>query len=115
MKFLKEKDIKNAILLGGLCIIAYTACYFSKNVLSVVTPYIIEDGFFTIEFIGLLSTTNMICYGLGQLVNGIIGDKITAKYMINGGLLCSGLCNLYFYSYDTGTFGSTIYKCDVDL
>ncbi len=93
-KLSKDKDLKNAILIGTICVIAYTACYFCRNVLSIVTPYIIEDGFFSIEFIGLLSTTNMICYAFGQLANGIIGDKITAKYMISGGLVCAGLCNL---------------------
>lgn len=92
---LKNKEVRNAFLLGLLSTVSYLACYFSKNILSVVSTQIIENTNITVEFIGRLSTCNMLCYAGGQFVNGIIGDKVNAKYLISCGLIFSGLCNLF--------------------
>ena len=76
-----------AIAIGGLCSVAYLAVYVAKNILSAATPQITAAGAFTVERIGALSSTYYICYAIGQLINGYIGDKIKAKYMISFGLL----------------------------
>lgn len=92
---LKNKNVKNAFLIGALSAVSYLACYFCKNILSVVSPQIVETSDITVEFIGTLSTFNMIFYAIGQLVNGIIGDKVKAKYLVSIGLLLSGVCSLF--------------------
>jgi sugar phosphate permease len=94
MMFFKNENVKNATRLGVLCAVAYLVCYFARNVLSVVSPYMINKGVYSVEFIGKLSTANMLFYAIGQLVNGIIGDKITAKYMVSGGLVLAGVCDI---------------------
>lgn len=76
-----------AVAIGGLCSVAYLAVYVAKNILSAATPQITAAGAFTVERIGALSSTYYICYAIGQLINGYIGDKIKAKYMISFGLL----------------------------
>ena len=76
-----------AVAIGGLCSVAYLAVYVAKNILSAATPQITAAGAFTVEQIGTLSSTYYICYAIGQLINGYIGDKINAKYMISFGLL----------------------------
>lgn len=76
-----------AVAIGGLCSVAYLAVYVAKNILSAATPQITAAGAFTVEQIGTLSSTYYICYAIGQLINGYIGDKIKAKYMISFGLL----------------------------
>ena len=85
-----------AILLGTLCSVCYLAVYFARNILSTFTPQMIEDGMFTETDIGALSSVFFITYAIGQLINGLIGDRIKAKYMICFGLLLSGGCNLLF-------------------
>ena len=70
-----------AVAIGGLCSVAYLAVYVAKNILSAATPQITAAGAFTVERIGALSSTYYICYAIGQLINGYIGDKIKAKYM----------------------------------
>ena len=85
-----------AILLGTICSICYLAVYFARNILSTFTPQMIEDGMFSEADIGALSSVFFITYAVGQLVNGLIGDRIKAKYMICFGLLLSGGCNLLF-------------------
>ena len=94
MSIFKTKDAKNAFYIGAICVLGYVACYFAKNLLGVVSPYMIEEGFYDIQYIGLLSTANMLFYAVGQLVNGIIGDRIKSKYMIGFGLTFSGICYL---------------------
>lgn len=78
---------KKAFLLGGLCSISYLAVYVAKGALSAATPQITADGAFTTEQIGTLSSIYFIVYAIGQLINGAIGDKIKAKYMISFGLI----------------------------
>ena len=94
MKFLKDKEIKNAFLIGVISSIAYLVCYVARNLLSVVSPQMIESAGVSVEYIGTLSTAQMLFYAGGQLVNGIIGDKVKVKYMVGGGLVLSGVCNM---------------------
>lgn len=93
MKISLKPEVRKALLLGAMCSISYLAVYFARNVLGAVTPKMIEDGGFTAEFIGGLSSLYFITYAIGQLINGIIGDKIKAKYMISLGLFLAGICN----------------------
>ena len=80
-----SKQAKLALVLGFVCSFAYMNVYFVRSVLSIVTPDMLDSGYST-EYIGLVSTVFMITYGVGQLFNGVIGDKIKAKYMICLGL-----------------------------
>lgn len=94
MKFLKDKEIKNAFFIGVISSIAYLVCYVARNLLSVISPQMIESAGVSVEYIGTLSTAQMLFYAGGQLVNGIIGDKVKVKYMVGGGLVLSGVCNM---------------------
>jgi len=91
-----SKKVRNAIFIGVLCSVSYLAVYFARNILSAVTPQMIEKGVLTTEFGGTLSSMFFTFYAVGQLINGVIGDKIKAKYMICGGLLLSGVANIIF-------------------
>ena len=93
--FLQDKNVKNAIYIGVLCSVSYLAVYFARNVLGTVTPQLIEDGY-TETYIGKVSSVYFICYAIGQLINGVIGDKIKARYMISIGLFMAGVTNLLF-------------------
>ena len=95
MNIWKNEKVRNAIMLGGLCATSYLAVYIARNILGVVTPQMIESGF-TEEYVGTLSSLYFIFYAVGQLINGMIGDKIKAKYMISFGLILAGVGNLLF-------------------
>ncbi len=98
MKFnqlFKNKNVKNAIFIGVLCSVSYLAVYFARNILGTVTPQMIENGYHE-SYIGKVSSTYFICYAVGQLINGIIGDKIKARYMISVGLFMAGITNFLF-------------------
>lgn len=96
LKFKSNTDFKNAILIGSLCSISYLAVYFARNILGAVSPQMVDGGEFSTEKIGSLSSAYFITYAVGQLINGAIGDKIKAKYMISFGLAFAGICNVLF-------------------
>ncbi len=91
-----SESAKKAILIGGLCAFSYLAVYVARNILSAVSPQMIEGGGFTNENIGTLSSVFFISYATGQLINGSVGDKIKAKWMVSIGLIFAGVCNLLF-------------------
>jgi len=96
MRLKLSDTAKKAFLLGGMCSISYLAVYIARNTLGAVSPQMIESGSFTTENIGSLSSLYFISYAIGQLINGAIGDKIKAKYMISLGLILAGISHFMF-------------------
>lgn len=96
MKWMQNKNVRNAIYVGTLCSVSYLAVYVARNILGAVTPQMIAEGGFTTEYIGTVSSVYFICYAVGQLINGVIGDKVKARWMISGGLFMAGIMNLLF-------------------
>ena len=91
-----SKDAQNAIRITLLCSLTYLAVYFVKNILSAVSPQMIELGIITQTDLGAFSSTYFICYAIGQLINGMIGDKIKARYMMCSGVILAGISTLFF-------------------
>ena len=105
----KDKKVANAFYLGVLCSVAYLAVYFARNILSVVTPQMLEGGEYVEEYIGSLSSLFFGFYAVGQLINGLIGDRIKAKYMISFGLLFAGASNILFLAIaENGSFVASV-------
>lgn len=116
-----SRKAKEALSLGTLCSIAYLAVYIARDVLSATTPMITQSGDFSTQQIGTLSSVYFTVYALGQLINGVIGDKIKGRYMISFGLafasigffLLPQLTQLPGYAYiaygSTGFFLAMIY------
>ncbi len=96
MNISKNIKVRNAILIGSLCSISYLAVYIARNILGAATPQMIESGIYTEKFIGTISSTYFVFYAIGQLINGVIGDKIKARNMISFGLILAGVTNFAF-------------------
>lgn len=90
-----KQNAKKAVLLGSLCSVSYLAVYIARNILGAVTPQMLDGGFDE-GFIGTVSSVYFVCYAVGQLINGAIGDKIQAKWMIFMGLVGAGAANIVF-------------------
>ena len=97
-------NAKKAIKIGSMCFLAYLAVYLARNILSTVTPAMQAQGF-TKDAIGVASSIYFYTYAVGQFINGAIGDKIKAKYMMCVGLACAGICNLLFSWFNTHSGG----------
>lgn len=77
--------------LGAACFLAYTACYGGRGILSAMIPQILEQTSFSKEAVGLWGSSFFFTYGIGQIVCGLMGDFIKAKYMVALGLFLAGL------------------------
>ena len=86
---------RRAIMIGSMCSISYLAVYIARNILSAVTPQMLAGGY-TEEYIGMISSAYFVTYAVGQLINGAIGDRVKARYMISVGLILAGVANLVF-------------------
>ena len=95
-----EKKVQSAWRIGSLCIAMYLASYVTRNILSVSTPEMIKEAFFTKEYTGLLSSVCFIFYAVGQLINGFIGDMVHPKYMIIMGLGVSSISTFAIPLFD---------------
>ena len=90
-----SQKAKHAVMIGTLCSVSYFAVYIIRNILSAVTPQMVEGGY-TEAYIGSISALYFTFYAIGQLINGAIGDKIKAKWMISIGLAGAGVTNFIF-------------------
>ena len=91
-----SKEAKNAIQITLLCFLTYLSVYLAKNTLSAVSPQMLAKGILTKETLSAFSSTYFICYAFGQLINGMIGDKIKARYMICTGVIMAGITIILF-------------------
>lgn len=81
---------RTVLLIGLLSIGAYVVNYYLRNILSVATPELLLTGDFTETSVGLLSSTYMLFYAGGQLVNGFLGDMVPPQWMLLGGIGLGG-------------------------
>ena len=77
-----------------LCWLAYFANYLGRHNYSAVLPEILNSQGYSQATLGLVSTGFFICYGVGQLLCGIVGDYVPPQWMVFFGVLISGFCNL---------------------
>ncbi len=91
-----KPELRNALIIGILCSVSYLGVYITRNILGAVTPQIIEAEGLSEEYIGAVSSLYFMFYAFGQLLNGLVGDRIKARYMISFGLVCAGITNLLF-------------------
>lgn len=96
-----SNSARKAVMIGSLCSVSYLAVYIARNVLGAVTPQMVEAGY-SEAFIGRISSLYFITYACGQLINGAIGDKIKAKWMICIGLLGAGILSFLFSRIPAG-------------
>ena len=87
-----KSGYKNQIFfLGSSCFGAYAACYCGRTILSAIMPQIIEAGVFSKNALAAMGSCYFFSYGIGQLINGFVGDRIKARFMVFIGLLLSGI------------------------
>ncbi len=87
---------KNAKIIGIITVTSYVANYFLRNMLGVLTPAMLKTTSYTKEYIALLSSSYMITYAAGQLLNGILGDILKPGKMVLTGLLAAGTVMIAF-------------------
>ncbi|HHU83977.1 MAG TPA: MFS transporter [Clostridiales bacterium] len=85
---------RNANKIIALCWISYAISYVGRLNYSACMSEIMSDMAIESSFAGTISTVFLGAYGLGQLINGLLGDRISPKFMIFTGLFGAGIANI---------------------
>ncbi|MBC7255930.1 MAG: MFS transporter [Chloroflexi bacterium] len=82
----------------ALCWVTYAAFYLGRVNLAVAMPAIQTHFGWSKGTVGLIGSTLYWSYAIGQLVNGALGDRASARAFVGLGMLLSALLNLLFGS-----------------
>lgn len=91
---MERKISKRATKIAWLCTLVYFASYLTRNNFSVMLVSIVSSTGATKRELATVITAMTIAYGLGQVLNGFIGDMISPRNMLAAGLLLSAACNI---------------------
>lgn len=91
-----KPEAKKAIMISSLCSLSYLAVYVARNLLGATSPQMLETGAFSTEAIGNMSSIYFVAYAVGQLINGFLGERVKASYMISFGLMFAGFSTFLF-------------------
>lgn len=91
----KNEIEKSVSRLFWLCWLAYSMSYIGRLNFSACMAAMMADGGLTKAYLGSVGTGFLACYGAGQLVNGVLGDKISPKFMVGIGLFGAGFANIW--------------------
>lgn len=89
---MKSKKQSAKVLLAMLWT-AYAAIYVGRKNFSVCMAGMIADGVIDKVIGGTAGTAFLAVYACGQLVNGLLGDRVSPKFMISVGLSGAGIAN----------------------
>ncbi len=78
----------------AICSLVYFASYFTRKGFAATMAGMISAGVIDKSLGGFIGMGLFICYGVGQLISGYLGDKIKPRDLIFIGLGLSGVCNL---------------------
>ena len=82
--------------LGLLLSIVYFASYITRLNFAAIIPSIINDTGYIKSDLSIVLVVLFISYGIGQIINGFLGDKINPKIIITIGLIIACMANIVF-------------------
>ncbi len=95
MKYMRKTgEERAAIFFMLLCSMVYFTSYISRINYGAVLVDVVADTGITQKAAGLVSTAAFFTYGIGQLISGVIGDKVKPRLLIVIGLSVAAACNL---------------------
>lgn len=79
-----------------LCWIVYASVYFGRVNISVAIPEIQNAFGWSKTQIGMIGSVFFWAYGIGHLINGYIGDKVSSRLYIFAGVILIAVTNIIF-------------------
>ena len=90
----KLTDKKSIRLLAILGWIIYFSSYVTRiNFVAVLVEFLHAEGI-TKSAASAVTTALFVTYGAGQLLSGFLGDRVSPRLLIFGGLLVAAVCNV---------------------
>lgn len=93
MKYYKISDKKMVGFLFALCWLVYFSSYLGRLNYSAALAEIISAEGFSKAQAGMIGTGFFMAYGIGQVISGFLGDKLSPKWMIFTGVSVSAFLN----------------------
>lgn len=81
------------VLFIAACWMAYSFSYIGRLNFSASMADMTSSGVLLKSQAGAVTTGFFICYGCGQFLSGMLGDRINPRYLVFAGLVCSSLIN----------------------
>ncbi len=78
------------------CWVMYATYYVARVNMSMAQPLIRDDLGLDDVAMGWISTGMLVAYGVGQMVNGMLGDRWGARITVTLGMVVSAACNFAF-------------------
>lgn len=94
IKTKEQSKLKASAAVFWVCYLAYVAVYLARLNLSAASAALESLGVADKSQIGILGSIFFICFSVGRLVNGYLGDRIEAKYFMVTGLGVIGVSNI---------------------
>lgn len=91
---MKPVSAKTARVFIWLCASVYFTSYLTRNSYNAVISEITTALGAAADETGLVGTGAFLTYGIGQIICGIIGDKISPRYLILSGIGATTVCNI---------------------
>lgn len=85
-------DCKKSRLVVLSLWLVYASAYFARTSYSASIASIVSEGVYDKSRIGLVGTAFFICYGAGQIISGVAGDRANPFAMVLTGAFGSSLC-----------------------
>lgn len=93
MKNKRIREPRMAASLFGLCWLVYFTSYIGRLDYSSAMTVMIQEGVLTASRAGAVGMAYFFAYAAGQLVNGLLGDRLHPGRMIFAGIGASGILN----------------------
>lgn len=77
-------------------LVGYALFYFCRKNIPIALPALSQELGYTNTQLGVLSTVLYVTYGVGKLVNGVLGDHANPRWYMAVGLALSALMNVCF-------------------
>lgn len=90
---------KYSLKLFLICWAAYFSTYICRLNFSIVSPELVKNNVLSEAQIAVVSSAFFICYGIGQLFSGILGDKASPRLLVFLGTFISALSNILIFLF----------------
>lgn len=90
----KITDKRYIAALTWLCAAAYLVSYLTRKNFGAITSEFVVAESVTKTDASLISVSLFVFYGIGQLVSGFLGDRISPRMIIFGGFCATSVCNM---------------------
>src|SRR5262245_12846182 len=77
-------------------LVGYMVYYFVRKNISIAMPVMEKQLGVTKTDLGMFLTLHGLLYGVSKFANGVVGDRVNARWFMASGLILSALINLCF-------------------